>query len=62
MKGTGNPVGGPTYPINSLLYLSVINLERASNILGGNIPIGYTVSENLGNTINQYVFARIHDR
>ncbi len=62
VKGTGNPLAGPTYPINSLLYLSVINLERASNILGGNIPIGYTVSENLGNTINQYVFARIHDR
>jgi len=62
VKGTGSPAAGPTYPINSLLYLSAINLERVSNILGGNIPIGYTVSENLGDTINQYVFARIHDR
>ena len=48
--------------IIKLLYLSQINLERASNILGGNIPVGYTVSENLGDTVNQYVFARIHDR
>jgi len=62
VKGTGNPAAGPTYPINSLLYLSQINLERASNILGGNIPVGYTVSENLGDTVNQYVFARVHDR
>ena len=64
VKGTSSvpTPAGPTYPINSLLYLSDINLERATNILGGNIPIGYTVSENLGNTINQYVFARIHDR
>ena len=62
VKGTSTSPNGPSYPINSLLYLSVINLERASNILGGNIPIGYTVSENLGDTVNQYVFARIHDR